>query len=77
MKSTGMVSFEKASIPFLTPASTIRQVSPMNMVWQMSGAQSREMKFPNICFTPSGELPLKSRANAFSMNSKDQPPTTL
>ena len=74
---TGIVTFVKPSMPFLTPARTMPATRSMKMVWTAIGPPVEEMKAPKKPWTCSGGVFVKSRHAALYRYSTDQPPTTL
>ena len=74
---TGIVTFVKPSMPFLTPARTMPATNSIKMVWTAMGAPVEEMNAPKKPWICSGGVFVKSRHTALNRYSTDQPPTTL
>ena len=75
-KSTGIMIFEKLSMPFLTPETTMPAVTTRKTVWQISGAHVEEEKVENMDDRVSSLAFVKSNLTAFTKYSMPQPPTT-
>ena len=76
IKSTGIITFEKLSMPFLTPDTTMPAVTPRKIVWQTSGAQVEEEKEENMEDRLSSLALVNSNLTALNRYSRPQPPTT-
>ena len=75
--STGIITFENFSIPFLTPRMTIRPDSSRKTVWQSNGRQVEDAKSENSVERPALSPPrVKSKRKALNRYSMPQPPTT-
>ena len=75
-KSTGIMTFEKLSMPFLTPDTTMPAVTARKTVWQISGVQVEVEKVENMEARRSSLALVNSNLKDLTRYSMPQPPTT-